>query len=488
MPASSLDILRRELALRRKLLELGASQHFRQYLLYTNPTYQLMWYHAVIADYCQMLLEGKIKNLMIFVAPQHGKSEIVSRKFPSWAHGINPDLKIIASSYSDSLVTGFSMNIQRTIESEEYQRIFSGTWLNGMRGRTLRGYKRNEDYFDIVEHRGFYKAVSVGKGLTGTPVDIAIIDDPVKDAAMAYSATHRERIWDWYNSVLTTRLHNESKQLFIMTRWHEDDLAGRILAVEPDEWTVLSIPAICEVRHDGGLSKREIGDALWPERHSLEKLQKQQARSARVFSALYQQHPTADGGNIIKSAWFRKATVAEFEKKHRGEPIIFFLDTAFTEKTANDPSGIIATCKIGNDLYITHAEKFNLNFPHLIRRLPEYVRAHGYTSGSTIRIEPKANGISVIDELKDKTDLNVTRTPVPKDSKETRLNVAAPSVEGGHVYLVDGQWNDAFIDEVCGFPVKPHDEFADVLGYAIDYHLTNPFKPIDKKRLARLAY
>lgn len=419
--------------------------------------------------------------------PTHN-SEIISRCFPAWALGRNPDLKIVGSSYTIDLAAQFSRSIQRIIDSREYQEIFPDTYLNGSNLRTdTKGYLRNVDLFETVGRRGFYKAVGVGGGLTGTPVDIGIIDDPVKDAAEAYSATYRQRVWDWYTSVLLTRLHNDSKQLFIMTRWHEDDLAGRILAHE-DDWDVLSIPAICEVHHDGGISKREVGDALWPERHSLERLREAEKRSARVFSALYQQHPTTDGGNIIKSAWFKKATVAEFEKKHRGETIIFFLDTAFTEKTANDPSGIIATCKIGNDLYITHAEKFNLNFPHLIRRLPGYVRAHGYTSGSTIRIEPKANGISVIDELKDKTDLNVTRTPVPKDSKETRLNVAAPSVEGGHVYLVDGQWNDAFIDEVCGFPVKPHDEFADVLGYAIDYHLTNPFKPIDKKRLARLAY
>lgn len=483
-----IDVIKKRIELRTKLLKMDASQLFRQFIPYVNPSYSRQWYHTLIADKCQLLLEGKIKKLMVFIPPQHGKSEIISRCFPAWALGRNPDLKIVGSSYTIDLAAQFSRSIQRIIDSKEYQEIFPGTHLNGSKLRTdTKGYLRNVDIFETVGHRGFYKAVGVGGGLTGTPVDIGIIDDPVKDAAEAYSATYRQRVWDWYTSVLLTRLHNESKQLFIMTRWHEDDLAGRILAHE-DDWDVLSIPAICEVHHDGGISKREVGDALWPERHSLERLRKAEKRSARVFSALYQQHPTADGGNIIKSAWFKKATVAEFEKKHRGEPIIFFLDTAFTEKTANDPSGIIATCKIGNDLYITHAEKFNLNFPHLIRRLPGYVRAHGYTSGSTIRIEPKANGISVIDELKDKTDLNVTRTPVPKDSKETRLNVSAPSVEGGHVYLVDGQWNDAFIDEVCGFPVKPHDEFADVLGYAIDYHLTNPFKPIDKKRLARLAY
>ncbi len=131
--------------------------------------------------------------------------------------------------------------------------------------------------------------------MTGTPVDIAIIDDPVKDANEANSITYRQRVWDWYNTVLSTRLHNSSRQLFIMTRWHEDDLAGRILKAESQEWTVLAIPAICEQEYDGGLSERHIGDALWPSHHSIEKLQKQKARAPREFNALYQQHPTIEG-------------------------------------------------------------------------------------------------------------------------------------------------------------------------------------------------
>lgn len=111
-----------------------------------------------------------------------------------------------------------------------------------------------------------------------------------------------------------------------------------------------------------------------------------------------------------------------------------------------------------------------MKFPDLCRFLPVYVRDNGYTRRSTLRIEPKANGLSVIDQLKESTDLNVTATPTPKDSKETRLNAVSPYVESGRVYLVDGDWNDLFIDEVCGFPAKPHDEFVDLLCYSVDYH------------------
>lgn len=482
-------VLQRKVEIRRRLLELDAPHLFRQFLPYINPSYSRKWYHTLIADKCQELLEGRIRNLMIFVPPQHGKSEILSRSFPAWAFGYDPDLKIVGCSYSSDLAKQFSRSIQRIMDSEEYRKIFPRTLLNSSNIRTVtRGYLRNVDMFEIVGRRGFYKAQGVCGSLTGTAVDIAIIDDPVKDAIEAYSPTYRERVWEWYTSVLLTRLHNESRQLFIMTRWHEDDLAGRILAREADKWDVVSIPAIRESLDDGNDNDpRQVGEALWPERHSLERLLEAKTRSSRVFTALYQQHPSAEGGNIIKSAWFRKISEAEFRSRREREPIVFFLDTAYTNKTVNDPSGIIATCCIRETVYIVHAKKMLMKFPELIRFIPSYVKEHGYTPRSSIRIEPKANGLSVIDQLEEATGLNVTRTPSPREDKETRLNAVSPNVECGRVVLVEGTWNEEFIDEICGFPVKPHDEFVDVLCYAIDHFLHSPFKPIDIERLSKLV-
>ena len=488
--AVDMDVLLREYQLRMMLLRADAVENFRQFIPYINPTYDRQWFHAEIADRCQALFEGRIKNLMVFLPPQHGKSEIISRQFPAWALGKDPDLKIVGCSYSADLAQQFSRSIQRTIDSEDYNTIFPNTILNGSQTRTaIRGYLRNVDQFEVVGHRGFYKSVGVGGSLTGTPVDIAIIDDPVKDALEAYSATYRERIWEWYTSVLLTRLHNNSRQLFIMTRWHEDDLAGRILQREAERWEVLSIPAIRESTDDGNpLDPRKVGEALWESKHSITRLAAAQQRSPRVFAALYQQRPTIEGGNIVKREWFRTITAAQFNNMHGSEPIVFFLDTAYTDKTVNDPSGIIATCKIGNEVFITNARKVNMKFPDLLRFIPQYVREQGYTQASSIRIEPKANGLSVIDQLREVSRLNVVATPSPSDSKETRLNAASPSVEGGRVVLVEGAWNEDFIDEVCGFPAKPHDEYVDVLCYACNYHLDNPFKPIDKSRTARLVY
>lgn len=487
------DAIDKDLEWMRNRQKEKAVSHFNVFLDYIQPGYSQQWFHTLIARSCQRLFEGTLgtSKLMLFVPPQHGKSEIVSRKFPAWVLGRNPKMKIVGSSYSSDLAQQFSRSIQRTIDSPEYNVLFPDTYLSGSAVRTdaSKGYLRNVDLFETVGYGGFYKAVGVGGSLTGTPVDLGIIDDPVKDALEAYSVTYRERVWNWYTDVFLTRLHNDSKQLLIMTRWHEDDLAGRLLDREGDDWTVITIPAICEVENDGSLnSERHIGEALWEERHSLERLKEAEQRSPRTFAALYQQRPTIEGGNIIRRDWFGHVTPGEFRRMHEDEPIIFFIDTAYTDKTSNDPTGIIATCKIGGDLYITHAQKVNMKFPELVRFIPEYVSSQGYTRRSTIRIEPKANGLSVIDQLQEMTGLNVTKTPSPTEAKETRLNAASPTVEGGRVILVDGAWNEAFVDEICGFPSKPHDEFVDLLCYAVDYHISNPFKPIDKKRLSRQVY
>lgn len=464
----------RLMKLMRLQLKQNAPTSFSCFLGYINPNYRLEWFHRVVADHCQMLFERKIKNLMVFMPPQHGKSEIISRNFPAWILGRNPDLKVVGCSYGADLATQFSRSIQRTIDSKEYQSIFPETWLNGSfnHDEQFKGFIRNHDYFETISHRGFYKAVGVGQGLTGTPVDIAIIDDPIKDAIEAYSATYRERVWDWYNTVLSTRLHNDSHQLFIMTRWHEDDLAGRLLQKEPDQWHVLVIPAICEVENDNGLSNRHIGEALWPWKHSLVKLLRQKARAPREFSALYQQRPTIEGGNIVKRDWFRFISEADFRAQRFREPVHFYLDTAYNKKKNkgrdNDPSGILAACRIGNNIYLMDAMSVYKEMPDLLRFIPEYINAHDGNSESILHVEPKANGISVVQMLREITTLNVKETPSPQDDKEVRFRVVSPRVECGRVYIVEGSWNEDFLNQVCSFPAAPHDEFVDILGYAIN--------------------
>lgn len=481
------ELLELEMAKREK-----AREKFHTFLDYKSPTYQRQWFHTRIADKCQALYDGTLgKNrLMIFVPPQHGKSEIVSRSFPAWVLGNNPGAKIVGASYSADLAQQFSRAIQRTMDDDAYLYLFKETRLNGQDVESARGYIRNADFFETIGKGGFYKAVGVGGGLTGTAVDIGIIDDPVKDAMEAYSETYRDRVWNWYTDVYLTRLHNDSKQLLIMTRWHDDDLAGRILKSEADKWEVLTIPAIKE-NDDDQEDPRQIGEALWEARHSADKLNEMRSRSPRTYNSLYQQHPTIEGGNIVKNDWFKRVSFKEFStfRNSSDSPVDFFLDTAYTENTKNDPTGIIATTKIGNTIYITNARKVNMTFPDLIRFIPRWCEDNGYDESSRIMIEPKANGISVIDQLRENTQLNVMRTPTPKEGKETRLYSASPAIEAGRVALVEGPWIDEFIDEVCGFPAKVHDEYVDVLVYAINhYHGTRITEDEDYEQLEAILY
>ena len=205
--------------------------------------------------------------------------------------------------------------------------------------------------------------------------------------------------------------------------------------------------------------------------HSLAKLLKQQQRAPREFSALYQQRPTIEGGNIVKRDWFQRISFADFKAMRFKEPVHFYLDTAYNKKKAgsdNDPSGILAACRIKNNIYVLHAQSVWKEMPDLLRFLPEYIIAHEGNAESILHIEPKANGISVVQMLKETTSLNVKETPNPTDDKEVRFRVVSPRIECGRVFLVEGVWIEDFLNQVCAFPAAAHDEFVDILGYAIN--------------------
>ena len=289
-----------QIKLLRELQRRKARKTLRDFLPYINPKYQTKWFHREIADACQALFEGLWSKVMISLPPQHGKSEIASKAAPAWGLGIDPDLKIVEASYSATLSGTFNRAIQRIMSTDEYKALLPDTFLNDERLAKYRGYVCNNEMFETVGHSGYFKTIGVGGGLTGTPADIAIIDDPVKDAMEANSPVTRDNVWEWYTTVLSTRLHNDSRQLLIMTRWHEDDLAGRILN-SPDgkNWRVINIPAICTVEDDGDLhSGRHIGDALWPERHSLEKLNTEREKDPNNFNCLYQGDPASAEGRL----------------------------------------------------------------------------------------------------------------------------------------------------------------------------------------------
>lgn len=290
----------------KKIKSAKAQKTFKDFVLFTKPDYELNWHHDLLMQYLNDFALGKIKKLMVFMPPQHGKSELTSRRLPAYLLGLNPKLRIIGCSYSSDLATSFNRDVQRIIDDEVYHDVFPNTTLNGSNVRTSAkgSYLRNSDMFEIVEHRGFYKSIGVGGSLTGTPADIGIIDDPVKDAIESESITYRSRVWDWFTQVFLTRLHNDSQIIITQTRWNIDDLSGRILQRmnHDNSWTILSLPAICE----GNINEHDIrkkGEALWESKHSLKRLLEIKNANQRAFQSLYQQDPKPFEGGLVYSSY-----------------------------------------------------------------------------------------------------------------------------------------------------------------------------------------
>ena len=288
----------------------------------TMPTFSPAPFHKRYYSILNDFAEGKIKKLMVFMPPQHGKSEGSTRRLPSYVLGRKPDTKIAVVSYNAPKARKFNREIQRVIDTPEYHEIFPETCLNASNLTTVAGsWLRNADECEIVGHRGGFKTVGVGGPLTGDPVDMLIMDDIYKDAKSAWSPTVRESIEDWYDTVAETRLHNDSQQLIVFTRWHEKDLAGHLLeqqgiydpVTNPDGWVVVIYQAI-KMGAPTDYDPREEGEALWPERHNREKLLLTKKRNSHVFESLYQQDPKPLQGLMYENA-FKEYDVIPYSKK-----------------------------------------------------------------------------------------------------------------------------------------------------------------------------
>lgn len=251
------------------------------------------WHHELICNVVQDFIKGNKKKLAVFIPPQHSKTTIIGENLPAWLFGQNPNLSIVGASYSYNLAKKSNRLIQRKMDTEIYKKIFPLVSLNGKKSLSSfkRSYLRNAEQFEIVNYKGSYKSVGVGGGLTGNPADIVIIDDVVKGSVDASSPTTQARNWDWAKDVVETRMHNNSKLILIMTRWDINDLAGMYLKLEPEEWEVLTLPAIKEKETLHPLDKRKEGEALWEFKHSAEKILKVKKTKPKTFQSLYQQNP-----------------------------------------------------------------------------------------------------------------------------------------------------------------------------------------------------
>lgn len=400
---------------------------------------------------------------MVFMPPRHGKSELVSRFFPAWALGHNPNLTMIAASYSSDLSGQMNRDVQRIIDNPFYARVFENVGLFGKNTRTVANgsYLRNSDIFEIVGHRGIYRSAGVGGGITGMGADILNIDDPVKNAQEANSSTVRESVWDWYTNDAYTRLAPGGGVMLTMTRWHVDDLAGRLLAKmksgEGDQWRVINFPAIAPTDE----AHRKKGEALHSERWSLRFLEAiRKTVGEFTWSALYQQNPTIPGGSIIKRDRWRYYDFEEALEKNSFATwkVILTADTAFKKGQDNDYSALQAWYCTPGKLYLLGGEFGKWEFPELRARAAAfYAEWDAFQPGGMVDfyIEDKASGTPLAQVL------NEAGVPVTAwrpgeyefpDDKVSRMQAASLAVDAGHVFLRSGySYSDVLADEAAAF-------------------------------------
>ena len=289
-------------------LQLVPQENLLSFTRHTLPSFAPAPFHIAYYEVLTRFAMGEIKKLMITMPPQHGKSEGATRRLPAFVLGQDPDKRIAIVSYNAIKAHKFNRELQRIMDDDRYYELFPQTLLAGQasyqeQGRRSRNYARNSDECEIVGYQGSFKTIGVGGSLTGEPVDMLIMDDLYKDASSAWSPVIRQNVADWYDTVASTRLHNDSQQLLVFTRWHMEDLAGRLLEQEgvydpienPQGWLLVSFPAI-QNRPPSEQDPRAEGEPLWPERHSLEKLLEIKGRSPTVFESLYQQNPQPSQG------------------------------------------------------------------------------------------------------------------------------------------------------------------------------------------------
>lgn len=302
-----------------ELLYRRARSSFKSFVPFIKEDYEMQWFHEYICEKLDAFERGEIKKLMVLMPPQHGKTELATRLFSAYLLGKNPDRKIAITSYGDSIASGFNRDIQRYIDTEKYHLLFPKTKLNHSKifNTNADNVARTEHKFDIVGYQGSLKTVGRGGSLTSETVDIGIIDDLYKDREEARSLTVSESAWNWYVDVFRTRFHNDSQQLIMNTRWAENDIAGRLLVEEVGEWEVIKLPAI-RTSDVNDYDRRALGEPLWPDWHSLEKILGQKKLSEVSFNSLQQQDPKPNTEILIFKDWIEVPTWPDLDKKSWG--------------------------------------------------------------------------------------------------------------------------------------------------------------------------
>jgi predicted phage terminase large subunit-like protein len=424
---------------------------FRSFVHKANPLYQFYPHLDRIQTFLQGVADGQIKRLMMFLPPRHGKSETASRLFSAYYLHKHPERWVGLTSYAADLAYTLSRNAR-----DYYQRG----------GGTLSQEAFAVSQWETGKGGGLW-AAGVGGGITGKGFNLGIIDDPLKDAEEAQSQTIREKIKDWYSSTFYTRQEPDASIIVIQTRWHEDDLAGWLLskeADEPEHWHIVDFPAIaeslptfpatCTIEADW----RKEGEALCPERYSIDKLRKIENRiGAHFFGALYQQRPKARTGGMFQRQWFPIVDAIPADLR-----MVRYYDLAATvggDWTAGAKGGM----KDGV-LYLADMRHMRGTPAQVEALIKQTAELDGRNVAVNIEQEPGSSGVNTIDHYQRHVLPGYTVRGIRSTgSKTERAAPVSSAAEAGNVRLLRGAWINAFLDEIEIFPQGAHDDQVDAV-------------------------
>ena len=454
------ELAQRELSRRR----------YRDYLPYIHGD---LWTSTALsrflADKVQDFLETDTGNaydiLVIETPPQHGKSMTVTESLPSWYIGKHPKARIIVAGYNDDFAEKFLRRNKEKIRK-------SGKALFGIEiGEIDRATE-----IELSNGRGRIISRGIRSGITGNPAELIIIDDPIKSREEADSETWRNKVWDEWQNSLKSRLAAHAKVIVIMTPWHEDDLAARILQTEQNV-TLLRIPVKAE--EDDPLG-RPLGSALCPELGKDDKWLADFEKSylsdpkggVRAWTALYMCSPRVEGGNLVKREWWQWYEPKDISAY--GLTLIS-VDAAFKGTDSSDYVAIEVWSKLYNNYYLRYLVNKHLSFTETLQTI-RMVKSL-FPEATRVLIEDKANGTAIIEVLQ----REMFCIPVnPRGGKESRANAVTPAIESGHVFLPFGApWADEFIDQWSAFPAGAHDDMVDSCTQALGYMIYPSGEPLE---------
>ncbi len=449
---------------------------------YTAPDhYVWAWHHELLYRYLDDFAHGRRKRVIIEMPPGHGKSEGCSRNLPAYLFGVDPNSRVIACSYTQDLASEMNRDVQRVMDSEAYAGLFPGSLLGGANVRSLSGKpRRNSDVFDIPGRRGVYKSAGVGVGIGGRRFDRGIIDDPVKDREEANSPTMRERLWRWFTAVFMTRQAKDAGILITTTRWHEDDLVGRIKAKmalrEIEPYDVLTLPALAtDQRHPE--DRRQLGEALWPWLRLRAELEMMRQTEPRDFSALQQQDPRAEGGTEWEASCFPASIW--FDDWPTGDGFLQFLTIGLDPSKGRDAShgdysALVALARGRDGSLWVEADLARRPTPRIVADGIEFARRVQAETGLTLDgfgCESDQFQELLADEFVRQTKAAGFMLPIYKMltggvKKETRIRRLSADVTRKNIRFRATPGTRLLVRQLQEFPVADHDDGPDGLEYA----------------------